>query len=114
MRVKRGVAHVKHRRYILKAAKGYKWGRKNQIRKAKTAITRAGRHAYKHRRLKKRDYRALWQVRINAAAREHGLSYSVFMHKLKIAQVELDRKVLSQIAAEHPKLFASIVAQVNK
>ncbi|MEK7537574.1 MAG: 50S ribosomal protein L20 [Patescibacteria group bacterium] len=114
MRVKRGVAHVKHRRYILKAAKGYKWGRKNQIRKAKTAITRAGRHAYKHRRLKKREFRALWQVRINAAARLNGLTYGQFIHKLKVAQVELDRKVLSQIAAEHPKLFASIVAKVNK
>lgn len=114
MRVKRGVAHVKHRKYILKAAKGFKWGRKNQIRKAKTAITRAGRHAYKHRRLKKRDARSLWQVRINAAVREHGLSYSKFIHQLKVAKVELDRKVLSQIAAEQPKLFASIVKQVNK
>lgn len=114
MRVKRGVAHVKHRKYILKAAKGYKWGRKNQIRKAKTAITRAGRHAYKHRRLKKREFRALWQVRINAAARLNGLTYGQFIHKLKVAKVELDRKVLSQIALEQPKLFASIVQQVNK
>lgn len=114
MRVKRGVAHVKHRKYILKGAKGFKWGRKNQIRKAKTAITRAGRHAYKHRRLKKRDFRALWQIRINAAVRPHGLSYSQFIHKLKVAKVELDRKVLSQLAIEQPKLFASIVEQVNK
>lgn len=113
MRVKRGVAHVKHRGYILKAAKGYKWGRKNQIRKAKTAITRAGRHAYKHRRLKKRDARALWQVRINAAVREHGLTYGQFIHKLKVAKVELDRKVLAQIALEQPKLFAAIVAKVK-
>jgi large subunit ribosomal protein L20 len=114
MRVKRGVAHVKHRKYILKAAKGYKWGRKNQIRKAKTAITKAGRHAYKHRKLNKRNYRALWQIRIGAAAREHGLSYSVFIHKLKLANVEIDRKILSQIAADYPKLFTSIVEQVNK
>lgn len=114
MRVKRGVAHVKHRKYILKAAKGFKWGRKNQIRKAKTAITKAGRHAYKHRRLKKRDARALWQIRINAAVREHGLSYSQFINKLKVAKVELDRKVLAQLAVEQPKLFASIVNQVKK
>lgn len=113
MRVKRGVAHVKHRKYILKAAKGFKWGRKNQIRKAKTAITKAGRHAYKHRRLKKRDARALWQIRINAAVREHGLSYSKFIHLLKVKKVELDRKVLSQLAAEQPKVFAAIVAAVK-
>lgn len=113
MRVKRGVAHVKHRKNILKAAKGFKWGRKNQIRKAKTAITKAGRHAYRHRKLKKREYRGLWQIRINAAVREHGMSYSQFIHKLKLAKVELDRKVLSQIAAEQPKLFASIVSKVR-
>lgn len=113
MRVKRGVAHVKHRKYILAGAKGFKWGRKNQIRKAKTAITRAGRHAHKHRRLKKRDARSLWQVRINAAVREHGLSYSKFIHLLKLKKIELDRKVLAQLAVEQPKVFADIVAQVK-
>lgn len=113
MRVKRGVAHVKRRKKILQATKGYKWGRKNQIRKAKTAVTRAGRHAYKHRRLKKREFRQLWQVRINAAAREHGLSYSVFMGKLKVAKIEIDRKMLSELANNHPKVFAEIVAKVK-
>ncbi len=113
MRVKRGVAHVKRRKNILKVTKGFKWGRKNQIRKAKTAATKAGRHAYKHRRLKKRDYRQLWQVRINAAAREQGMSYSVFMGKLKAAKITIDRKILSQLANEQPKIFAEIVAKVK-
>lgn len=113
MRVKRGVAHVKHRKYILADAKGFKWGRKNQIRKAKTAITKAGRHAYRHRRLKKRDSRALWQIRINAAVREQGLNYSQFIHLLKVKKIELDRKVLAQIAVEQPQLFKDIVAKVK-
>ncbi len=113
MRVKRGVAHVKRRKNILKAVKGFKWGRKNQIRKAKTAATRAGRHSYKHRRLKKREYRATWQVRINAGARTEGLSYSKLMGQLKKANVEVDRKILSLLAAEHPKVFAAIVAKTK-
>ena len=110
MRVKRGVAHVKRRKYILKATKGFKWGRKNQIRKAKTAATKAGRHSYKHRRLKKREYRGLWQTRIGAAAKTRELSYSKLIHQLKVAGVELDRKVLAQIAADHPKTFDAILA----
>lgn len=109
MRVKRGVAHVKHRKNILKAAKGYKWGRKNQIRKAKTAITKAGRHAYKHRRIMKRDYRGLWNIRINAGARLNDTTYSRLIAALKAKKIELDRKVLSQIAAEYPDVFAAIV-----
>jgi large subunit ribosomal protein L20 len=113
MRVKRGVAHVKRRKYILHDTKGFQWGRKNQIRKAKTAVTRAGRHAARHRKLKKREYRALWQIRINAAARLNGLTYSQLIHKLHTAKIELDRKVLSQIAAEQPELFSQIVAKVK-
>lgn len=110
MRIKRGVAHVKHRKNILKATRGYKWGRKNQIKKAKTAITRAGRHAYKHRRLKKREYRGVWNVRINAGARLNGTTYSRLISALKTKKIDLDRKVLSQIAAEYPDVFAAIVA----
>ncbi len=113
MRVKRGTAHVKRRKNILRDAKGFRWGRKNQIRKAKTAITRAGRHAYKDRRLKKRDARALWQIKINAAAREHGLSYSQFMGKMIKAKIEVDRKILAQLAVEYPKVFAELVAKVQ-
>ncbi len=113
MRVKRGVAHVKHRKNILKKTKGYKWGRKNQIRKAKTALTRAGRHAARHRRLKKREFRRLWQIRINAAARQHGLTYSQLIHNLAVANVALDRKILAQLAVEQPQMFESIVAQAR-
>lgn len=114
MRVKRGVAHVKRRKNILKATKGFKWGRKNQIKKAKTAATRAGRHSYKHRRLKKREYRGLWQIRINAAVRPHGLSYSQFIHKLTLAKIQLDRKVLAELASDHPAVFDAIVSAVKK
>ena len=113
MRVKRGVAHVKRRKNILEDSKGYRWGRKSQIRKAKQAITRAGRHAYRGRKLKKRDYRGLWQTRIGAATKAEGLSYSKFIHQLKLANVELDRKVMSELAANHPEVFKAIFAQTK-
>lgn len=113
MRVKRGVAHVKRRKNLLKKTKGYRWKRKSSIRLGRQAVTRAGQHAYRHRRLKKRDARALWNVRINAAAREHGLTYGQFIHKLKLAKVELDRKVLAQLAIEHPAIFKAIVEKVK-
>jgi len=112
MRVKRGVAHVKRRKNILKAAKGFRWGRKNQIRKASTAVTRAGRHAYKDRRLKKRDARALWQVRVNAAARQNGTTYSQLIGKLAKAEIALDRKILAQLAVEYPTIFKALVEKV--
>ena len=113
MRVKRGVAHVKRRKNLLKKTKGFRWKRKSSIRLGRQAATRAGQHAYKHRRLKKRDARALWQVQINAAVRPHNLSYSQFIHKLKVAKIELDRKVLAQLANEQPEIFAAIVKQVS-
>jgi len=113
MRVKRGTAHVKRRRAILKKTKGYKWGRKNKIKLAKTAATKAGAHAYRDRRVKKRTNRSLWQIKINAAARQHGLSYSKFIKALKDKKVELDRKVLSDLAANQPKVFEAIVKLVK-
>ena len=113
MRVKRGVAHVKRRKNLLKATKGFRWKRKSSIRLGRQAAIRAGRHAYKDRRLKKRDARALWQIRINAAVRTHGMSYSVFINKLKKANIELDRKILSHLAAEEPAIFAALVEQVK-
>ena len=82
-RVKRGTTHVKKRRRLLKSVKGYKWGRKNLIRLAKTASTKAGAHAFADRRKKKSDFRSLWQIKINAFARQEGLSYSKLAHKLK-------------------------------
>jgi len=113
-RVKRGTSHVKKRRKLRKAAKGYKWGRKNTIRLAKTAVTKAGVHAYVDRKKKKRVNRRLWQVRLNAAVREYGLTYSKFIDALKKNKIELDRKILSEIAVKQPEIFAKIVSQLKK
>lgn len=108
-RVKRGVHHVKGRKKILKAVKGYKWGRKSQIKKAQTAILKAGVRAYVDRRRKKREFRALWQIRINAAVRHYGLSYSKFIKALRDKKIELDRKTLADLAVNNPGIFKKIV-----
>ena len=112
-RVKRGTHHVKHRRNLLKKVKGYKWGRKSKIKLARTAVLKAGVHAYRDRRNKKRSFRRLWQIRINAAVRPQGLSYSRFIDGLKKAKIGLDRKILSTLAVEHPEVFNQIVARVK-
>jgi len=112
-RVKRGVMHNKTRKSVLKRAKGFKWGRKKLIKLAKTATTKAEAYAYRDRKTKKRTMRALWQIQLNAAVREHGLSYSKFIDGLKKAKIELDRKVLSQLAQKEPKVFAKIVEKVK-
>ncbi len=112
-RVKRGVQHVKRRKAIMKRVKGYEAGRKNLIKLAKTAETKAGAHAYRDRRLKKRDNRRLWQVKINAAVRALGMSYSAFMGALKKHEIAIDRKVLAQVAEQHPQAFAKIVEEVK-
>lgn len=112
-RVKRGMLHSKKRRGLLKRVKGFEAGRKNLIKLAKTAETKAGAHAFSDRRRKKREFRRLWQVRINAAVRVFGTSYSVFIGNLKKKQVGLDRKVLSEIANESPKVFEKIVEFVK-
>jgi large subunit ribosomal protein L20 len=112
-RVKRGVIHSKTRRNLLKKAKGFKWGRKKSIKLASTAVTRAGVNAYRSRRLMKRNYRQLWTVRLNAALRPLGMSYSRFIDALKKKNITLDRKVLAQLAAEHPAIFAKIVEAVK-
>ena len=105
-RVKRGVtAHAKHKKLIAQA-KGYYGRRKNVFRVAKQTVVRAGQYAYRDRRQKKRQFRALWIVRINAAARENGLSYSRFMSGLKKAEVLIDRKVLADIAVFDKPAFA--------
>ena len=107
-RVKRGVtAHRRHRK-ILSQAKGYRGRRKNVFRVAKQAVIRAGQYAYRDRRQRKRQFRSLWIVRINAAARLHGMSYARFMHGLKKAGVELDRKVLAEIAVFDEAAFAEL------
>jgi len=112
-RVKRGVtAHARHKK-ILKLAKGYRGRRKNVYRIAKQAVMKAGQYAYRDRRQRKRQFRALWITRINAAARECGLSYSVFMNGLKKASIEVDRKVLSDLAVFDKAAFAKIVEQAK-
>ncbi len=105
-RVKRGVtAHAKHKK-ILKAAKGYRGARRNVLRVAKQAVTKAGQYAYRDRRQRKRQFRALWIARINAAARESGLSYSRFIDGLKKANIEIDRKMLAELAVFDKDAFA--------
>jgi large subunit ribosomal protein L20 len=108
-RVKRGVtAHAKHKK-VLKAAKGFYGRRKNTIRTAKAAVDRAMQYAYRDRKNRKRTFRALWIQRLNAAVREHGLTYSRFIDGLGKAGVEVDRKVLSDIAIHEPDAFKAIV-----
>ena len=112
-RVKRGVMHSKRRKNVLKQTKGFRWGRKKLIKVAKTAVLKAGSYAYRDRRAKKRTARALWQVQLNAAVGEHGLSYSKFIAGLKKAKIEMDRKVLASLAQKHPAVFAKIVEKVK-
>ena len=112
-RVKRGVAtHAKHKR-ILEDAKGYYGRRKNTIRVARQAVEKAGQYAYRDRKVKKRNFRALWIQRINAAVRLEGLTYGQFMHGLKLAHVELDRKVLADMAMNEGAVFSTVVAQAK-
>ena len=112
-RVKRGVtAHARHKK-ILTLAKGYRGRRKNVYRIAKQAVMKAGPYAYRDRRQKKRQFRALWIARINAAAREVGLKYSTFMNGLKKAQIEVDRKVLADLAIFDKPAFAALAAQAK-
>jgi len=108
-RVKRGVtSHARHRK-VIKQAKGYYGRRKNTIRVAKQAVEKAGQYAYRDRKVRKRTFRALWIQRINAAARLHGLTYGRFIDGLNKAGIELDRKVLADIAVHEPATFHSLV-----
>jgi len=107
-RVKRAVHSHKKRRKVLKIAKGFRGGHGRLLRSAKEAVARALRYAYRDRRTKKREIRSLWIVRVNAAAREHGLSYSQFLFGLKKAGVEVDRKVMADMAINDPAGFRSL------
>ncbi len=112
-RVKRGVtARARHKK-VIDAAKGFRGRRKNVYRIAKQAVMKAGQYAYRDRRNKKRVFRALWITRINAAVREHDMTYSVFINGLAKAQISLDRKVLADMAVNDKAAFASIVQQVR-
>jgi large subunit ribosomal protein L20 len=112
-RVKRGTtAHAKHKK-VIDQAKGYYGRRKNVFRVATQAVTKAGQYAYRDRRVRKRMFRALWIARINAAARECGLSYSKFMNGLKKAGIEIDRKVLADLAVYEKTAFATLAEQAK-
>jgi len=112
-RVKNGVAHHARKKKIMEAAKGARGGRSKLYKAAKETAERAMRYAYRDRRKKKGEFRALWITRINAAAREHGLTYSVFMNGLMQAEIELDRKVLAELAVNDKAAFSAIVEQVK-
>lgn len=112
-RVKRGVIASRRHKKILKKAKGYYNARRKVFRVAKQAVIKAGQYAYIGRRLKKRQYRALWIQRLNAAAREHGLSYSRLINGLHKAGIGIDRKALADLAVHEPASFAAVVAQAK-
>ena len=107
-RVKRGVATRRRKNRILRQAKGYYGGRSRLIKTAREAVEKGWKYAYRDRKQRKRQFRVLWIARINAAAREHGLSYSRFMHGLRLAGVEVDRKVLAELAISDPKAFGAL------
>ena len=111
-RVKRGTIGAKRRRSVLKQAKGYRFGRSTKEREARTAILHAGVYAFAHRRDKKNVRRRLWEVKLNAALRPLGYSYSKFIGQLEKKQVELDRKVLAQMAEFQPELFTRVVKAI--
>ncbi len=107
-RVKRSVHARKKRRKILEEAKGYRGTKHASYKRAKEQVQRSLKYAYRDRRVRKREFRKLWIVRINAGARENGLSYNQFIHGLKLAEIELDRKVLAELAVSDPAFFTSL------
>ncbi len=113
-RVKRGVSGARRRKRVLKRAKGYFGGRSKLHSVAMEAVEKADKYAYRDRRQRKRDFRALWIVRINAAARQNGLSYSRLMASLKAADIEIDRKLLAQLALEDSQGFSALVARATQ
>lgn len=112
-RVKRGVAASKRRKNLLQDAKGYMWNRKNLYREAKQAVIKAGKYALRDRRVKKRTFRALWITRLNIAVRNFGLTYSQLIKKMNDKKIGIDRKVLSQMAVENPKVFAKVIESLK-
>ncbi|MBI5457764.1 50S ribosomal protein L20 [Candidatus Kaiserbacteria bacterium] len=113
VRVKRGVTKLKRRRNVLAQTKGYRFDRSRKERVAKEAIHHAGAHAFRHRRSKKREYRNLWTLRINAAVRPLGFSYSRFIDALKKANITLDRKSLAALAMNHPEAFERLTKKLQ-
>jgi len=112
-RVKRGKIASKRRKKLLKHTKGFRYGRKSKYRLAKEALLHAWTHAFKDRKLKKREKRNLWQVKINAACRENNLNYNQFIKLLREKNIKLDRKILAQLAESHPFVFSKIIEEVK-
>jgi len=112
-RVKRGTTSNKRRKNILKHAKGFMWGRKSKYKLAKQALQKAWSYSYRDRKVKKRTARQLWQIQINAECRKSGMSYSKFIFGLKKQKIEIDRKILSQLAQTQPEIFAKIVEKAK-
>lgn len=112
-RVKRGVAARKKRRKVLEQAKGYRGTKHSSYKRAKEQVQRSLKYAYRDRRVRKREFRKLWITRINAGARMNDLSYNQFIHGLKIAEIELDRKVLADLAVSDPEMFTSLADQAK-
>jgi len=114
VRVKRGKIAHKRRKHLLEHAKGFRWGRKAKYRLAKDALLHAWTYSFRDRKAKKREFRKLWQIQINAACRQQGLSYSRLIHGLKQKDIALDRKILSDLAQNHPEIFSKILETVKK
>ena len=112
-RIRRAVAARKLKKDYFKAAKGYTGGRRRLWRTVRNAVERARQYAYRDRKVRKRDFRRLWIIRINAAVREHGLNYSQFIRGTKLAGIELDRKVLANLAIDQPEVFGTICEEVK-
>ncbi|PIR70670.1 MAG: 50S ribosomal protein L20 [Candidatus Niyogibacteria bacterium CG10_big_fil_rev_8_21_14_0_10_42_19] len=109
VRVKRGKISIKRRRNVLKQAKGFRWGGKSKEKEAKVRLLHAGVNSFQDRRKKKGSFRRLWQVRINAASRKEGVTYSKLINNLKKAEIKINRKMLSEIAAKNPETFVKII-----
>ncbi len=114
VRVKRGATAHKRRKKVLKHTKGFRWGRKSKYKSAKEALLHAWTYSYRDRRTKKREFRKLWQIQINAACRKQDISYSRFIHGLKEKKIELDRKILSELVKNNGKIFEKIVEKVKE
>ena len=114
VRVKRGKTAHKRRKRLLKQTKGFRWGRKSKYKLAKEALMHAWTYAYRDRKVRKREFRKLWQIQINAACRQAGISYSRFIHSLKQKNIELDRKILASLAKDYPKIFEKIIEKTKE
>jgi large subunit ribosomal protein L20 len=112
-RIKRAVQARKHRKNVLKQTKGFKYGRKSKFKLAKDALKHALTYAYRDRKVKKRSFRNLWNLQINALARQNGITYSRMINGMKKKNIQLDRKVLSELAKEYPEVFIEIVEEIK-